>query len=122
MIHGVVTDELEAVIPLELIAADGTIVSMTALVDTGFNGDVALPRRMIEQLACESTGERKAELGDGLIAVLASYSGRVLWNDVERKVSVLAGGGPLVGMDLLRGWQLSIQIDPGGVVHVKPPG
>lgn len=118
MIRGAVNDSLEAVIPLDLLADDESVSPVNALVDTGFNGDLSLPRRIIDLLGCESAGERKVELGDGLISVMRCFSGRVLWQGAGRVVSILEGCGPLIGMNLLRGCKLVVEVEPEGHVEV----
>ncbi len=64
-------------------------------------------------------GNRRATLGDGSIVVLDLYLATVLWSQQEREVLVLqAEGGPLVGMSLLRGSLLTIEVEPGGDVVI----
>ena len=47
MISGEVTSDREAVIPIQLRAGDGTLLSRHAMIDTGFSDYVALSRRDI---------------------------------------------------------------------------
>lgn len=51
---------------------------------------------------------------------LGVYDARVLWRGRERFVPVYeAEGDPLVGMSLLRGSRLTIEVEPGGDVVIE---
>jgi hypothetical protein len=51
---------------------------------------------------------------------LGVYDARVLWRGQERFVPVYeAEGGPLVGMSLLRGSRLTVEVEPGGDVVIE---
>lgn len=119
MIRGAVTDRLEATIPIHLRAADNRLVEVQAVIDTGFNGHVALPASIIERLALEPLGQLPALLGDGRRVVLAVYDATVVWEGAEREVEALhSDAGALVGMALLHGSELRIGVRPGGPVSV----
>ena len=62
MIDGTVTEDREIVIPLEVLAADASAVSIHAVVDTGFNGFLTLPSQIINALGALAAGTRRAEL------------------------------------------------------------
>ncbi len=116
-----VTDRLEATLTITLRAADDQPVEVRAVVDTGFNGHVALPAAIIERLALEPLGQLPALLGDGRRVVLAVYDATVMWEGVEREVEALhSDAGALVGMSLLRDSELRIVVRPGGPVSVAP--
>ena len=119
MIRGAVTDRLEATIPIHMRAADNRLVEVQAVIDTGFNGHVALPASIIERLALEPLGQLPALLGDGRRVVLAVYDATVVWEGAEREVEALhSDAGALVGMALLHGSELRIGVRPGGPVSV----
>ncbi len=50
-------------------------------VDTGFNGDLVLPRVLIEQLALPASGAVKAVLADGSQVALQTFSCVIDWFD-----------------------------------------
>ena len=60
-------------------------------------------------------------LADGSTVELQRFDGFVEWHDELREVMVLAAeGGPLIGMSLLRGSRITIDVDDGGLVAVEP--
>ena len=61
----------------------------------------------------------EVELADGGMATLGAYEAHVLWHGRPRRVPVYeADGGPLIGMSLLRGSTLTIEVIPGGEVKI----
>ena len=51
MIHGIVTDEREALIRGVIVGSRGRRRSIDAVIDTGFDGYLTLPRPIIDRLA-----------------------------------------------------------------------
>ena len=79
-----------------------------------------MPTRLIDRLKLQLAGNRRATLGDGNVVVLDVYLGKVLWHNHERDVLVLqADGGPLIGMSLLYGSQVTLDVVDGGDVTVR---
>ena len=119
MIHGTVTSDREAMIDLEVSGSDRQAQRIEAIIDTGFNGFLTLPSNLISGLKLPFVGNRRATLGDGSIAVLDVYLATVLWHDRYYEVLVLqAGGGPLVGMSLLHGNRVTLNVVDGGNVVI----
>jgi hypothetical protein len=61
------------------------------------------------------------ELGDGSITECDSYAGIVVWD--RRPISIrldAADTTPLVGMQLLRGFELRMNVERRGQVTIKP--
>lgn len=101
-------------------AADGQTVEATAVIDTGFNGNVALPSETIERLDLEPIGHLQALLGDGRQVQLAVYDATVLWHGEDRDVEAVSSeAGTLVGMALLKGSTVAITVRAGGSVTVE---
>ena len=119
MITGKVTANREAVIKLEVIGPTKQTQQVETVIDTGFNGHLTLPSNLINRLKLQFVGNRRATLGDGNIVVLDVYLGKVLWHNRERDVLVLqAGGGSLVGMSLLYGNRVMLDVVDGGDVII----
>ena len=118
MILGRVTADQEATIPLAIAGPNRPWQQTEAVIDTGFNGFLTLPPALVYSLRLPLVGNRRAALGDGSIVVLDVYFAAVLWHDQEREVLVLqADSAPLVGMSLLSGNRVTLDIvDDGDVL------
>jgi clan AA aspartic protease len=120
-------DGREPVLPLTLLPLGASVqegIEIEAVVDTGFDGELMLPRGMIRRLSYPYEGFTRGTLADGSAVRFDYHEGRVLWHGEERAVVVLAAGeagDPLVGMALLRGSRLTIDAVPGGAVRVEEP-
>jgi len=121
MIAGVVNEQAEATIPLRALGPEGVELLITAVIDTGFSDYLTLPPSMIAALGLGSDVPVEATLADGSLAQMDSYQATLLWDGQPREILVLeADGGPLVGMALLYGSRLSIDVVDGGAVTVAP--
>lgn len=61
------------------------------------------------------------ELADRYDAMFDIYAGSVEWDGRWRTVFVSAAeGGPLVGMGLMEGYHLAIDVIDGGRVEIRP--
>ena len=118
MITGKITVHQEAVIELEVGDLNQS-VRIEAVIDTGFSGSLTLPSAFINRLNLQQVGEQLAILGDEKRVVLKRYVAKVLWHGVERNVFVLeAEGGPLIGMSLLYGSRLTLDVVTDGDVTI----
>ena len=83
MIQGTVTLDCEAVIPVSILGKTGGVERIEALVDTGFNGFVALPRTLISRLKLPCIGLQTE--GDPLVGMALLYG-------FDLHIKVLEGG------------------------------
>lgn len=120
MIIGVVTDRREAVIRLRVRGPAGQDQEIEAVIDTGFDGWLSLPSSIIAQLGLRWRQRGRALLADGSESVFDIYEATVDWDGEFRRIPVdQAETIPLVGMSLLEGYELSVQIQRGGNVTVR---
>ncbi len=120
MIHGVVRAGREATIRLQVQGTQGQETDVQAVLDTGFTGYLTLPTVVIQTLALALQGVRAAVLGDGSTVFLDIYRATALWDDQPRTIQVLAAeGSSLVGMALLHGYQITLQVVDGGTVTIE---
>ena len=121
MIIGKVTANREAVIELEIIGSNQRKEKVEAVIDTGFNGYLTLSSDLINYLKLQLAGSRHVTLGDGNVVVLDMYLAKVLWHGQEREVLILeAEGVPLVGMSLLYGSRVMLEVVDNGDVTIAP--
>jgi clan AA aspartic protease len=118
MITGVVDGD-EAFISLTVRGPDES-ETIRAVVDTGFTSYLTLPPDVIERLGLSWHSSDKGVLADGSECLFDVFEGTVDWDGKRREILVdQADTDPLVGMTLLRGYDLQIQVRPGGNVTIK---
>ncbi len=120
MIRGRVDARRQARVSLEIRGNDGRIRSIEAVIDTGFSGYLTLPPAVIRRLGLEVDSQTNVILADNVPGRLNVSKGQILWHDRLRTIPFLAARGvPLLGMRLLAGSQLNIQVRPGGEVVIE---
>ena len=121
MIAGRVTSDRQAMVSVEVQAPKGRRETVEAIVDTGFTGYVTLPADRIARLGLPLLGLRRMTVADGSPAVLMVYEVVVHWHGAALRVQALeVDGGALLGMALLDGSRLSIDVVAGGSVRIAP--
>jgi clan AA aspartic protease len=91
-----------------------------AVIDSGFTGALTLPPALITTLGLRWRSVDRATLADGSTCVFQVYIGNLLWDGKIRSILVAeADADPLVGMRLLRGHELKMQVRAGGKVTIK---
>jgi len=120
MITGVVSDRREAVIRLRVSGPAGQDREIEAIIDTGFDGWLSLPLSIITQLGLVWRQRGRALLADGSESVFDIYEAAVDWDGEARRIPAdEAETVPLVGMSLLEGYELVVQVRRGGSVTVR---
>lgn len=120
MMTGTVTADREILLSLNLLAADGSNVSVQAMLDTGFNGFLTLPPALLQVMAAKPVGTRRAELGDGQVTELRAFAVTVVWHEVPRELlAIAAETTPVIGMSLLWGSRVSFHAQEDGAVTVE---
>lgn len=119
MITGVVTPFYEATIRLIIQSPIGQQHEIEAVIDTGFDGTLSLPLADITALGLPWRRRGRALLTDGTESVFDIYEATVVWDGRPRRVAVDAADiEPLVGMRLLNGYELTMQVVVGGQVRI----
>jgi clan AA aspartic protease len=120
VITGRVTSTREAVIRFPVRAASTREETIEAIIDTGFDGFLTLPASVVYELALPFAGATRAALGDGSEVSLDAFEAVVVWDNGERRVVTLATGGkPLVGMAMLPGYRIELDVVDGGQVQIQ---
>jgi clan AA aspartic protease len=120
MINGIVTASRNAVIRLIVRGPTGHSERIRALVDTGYNGWLTLPSELIERLALPWRRISFATLADGSETAFDIYEGAVVWDRRPRRIPVDESECiTLVGMALLEGYELNVQVRRAGKVTIR---
>ncbi len=118
MITGVVRGS-EATVRFRVKDASGQERDLAGIIDSGFTGSLTLPPWLIRSFGLRWRSRGTAILANGAVDQFDIYEATVIWDGVPRRVLVEeADTGPLVGMALLRGYDLMIRVVPGGRVTI----
>lgn len=120
MIRGEVNEYRHAVLRFRLF---GPLASadVEAVVDTGFTGVMTLPPSAVAALGLVQVTQTIGILADGTSLEIDVYTAEAEWLGTRREVLDSAlGDEVLVGMTLLDGHELRIEVRQGGAVEVRP--
>jgi clan AA aspartic protease len=121
MILGIVTEQREALIRVTVLGRRGRKRSIEAAIDTGYDGYLTLPPDLIAQLGLSWRRRGRAELADGGETTFDVYESTVDWVNHRRRIEVdEANTMPLLGMEMLDGYELKIKVKAGGRVTITP--
>src|SRR5437016_5139470 len=122
MMTGIVNADLEPLRRLTVRDAGGQPHDVEAVIDTGFNGFLTLPPPLIAALGLPWLCRQQGQLADGSVLAFDVYVATVDWHGQPRNVEVEAADAqPLLGMALMQGSELRIQVVPGGPVTIAGP-
>ena len=111
MLTGAVNADLEALLRLTVRDAAGQPHDVEAVIDTGFNGFLTLPPPLVAALGLTWLCRQHGQLADGSVQPFDVYEATVDWDGQPRSVEVEAvDAQPLVGMALMQGAELRIQV------------
>ena len=120
MFTGFVTPQRQAVVRFLVHGADDEQEMVEAIIDTGSNGFLTVPRSRISTLNLAFAGTTRTTLVDGNEVRMDVFEATVLWDDQTRHVAVLASQGDvLVGMAMLTGHRVTLEVEDGGSVTIE---
>jgi clan AA aspartic protease len=120
MISGWVNTYREAIVRLPVRSLQGREQTVEVVIDTGFNGYLTLPPDLISALGLPFRRNGRAVLGDGSEITFDIHEAVILWDGKPRRIAVdAADTEPLLGMSLLDGHELSLQVIEGGQALIR---
>ncbi|MHB1423278.1 MAG: clan AA aspartic protease [Gemmataceae bacterium] len=118
MIRGIVKADREATVRLLVRGPAGQQRRIEAVIDTGFNGWLSLPPTLVSFLRLPWRQRGSALLADGSEKLFDIYERTVVWDRRRRRIQVYElDAAPLVGMALLEGYELTMQVRNRGKVR-----
>ena len=91
-----------------------------AVIDTGYTAALSLPPSLVSSLGLRWKNFGRGLLANGSECLFDEYVAKVVWDGEERHVlEDEADTDPLVGMALLSGFELKLQVRPRGKVTIK---
>ena len=122
MITGHVNLQREAIVPIRVLGDGGYEQEVDAIIDTGFTGQLTLPTHRIVALGLVWLTQGQTMLGNGQIDVYDVYEAVVIWDGQPRTILVEeADTTPLIGMDLMDGYDLFVAVADNGLVTLRRP-
>lgn len=124
MITGRINSALRAVMTVNLFDSTGLLTSVEVLIDTGFDGDLTLPRRVLRNLGARYAHRQTVILADGRTVSVKQYFVNLEWDGIIRPVlAISAQAQALIGMSLLHGYRLDVPVRYGEqvVISALPP-
>jgi clan AA aspartic protease len=119
--QGEITPDRQAVVGVVLKTIAGDDVFIDAVVDTGFTEALLVPMEIIEECGYEYAEDIDFLMGNGVSELLPAFRGVVVWHGVDIDLFVVASqAGPLLGMRLLEGSRLAMDVLDGGSVTIQP--
>jgi len=119
MIRGAVDARLEGIVRLRLRGRTGVELDIDVLVDSGCALSLTLPAATVAALGLARRRGGTVALADGSVVPTGIYDAEVEWDGVWRPVLVSeVGDEPLVGMKLMAGHRLQMDVVPGGAVEI----
>lgn len=121
MIIATVDAGLNAIVNIALLGRNGRRQTVEAVIDTGFDGYLTLPYRVVALLEFPWVRSQSVILGDGNPQLCDVYDGEIARNNQLRSIEIEAANTqPLIGMALMRGYDLNIEVFEGGAVSLQP--
>jgi clan AA aspartic protease len=120
MMTGIVEASLQPLIRVTVRDVVGREQEVEALIDTGFTGSLTLPAPVVSVFGLLWLMRQRGRLAGAVSIFLDVHRGTVLWDGQWRTIEIEAVDGiPLVGTELLRGYELRIQAVVGGLVTIE---
>lgn len=119
MIMGVVRGR-EAIVRVKVCGPDDLDQEIDAVIDTGYTASLSLPPGMIASLGLPWQSIGRGILADGSECLFDVFEAEVEWDCERLRVLVdEADTDPLIGMGLLGGYELNIEVRSGGKVTIQ---
>ena len=119
-IRGAVRNQ-SATVPIAVVGSNGEVHRLRALLDTGFNSSLILPADTVERLGLTALGVETLTLAGDEQLTCRVYSVKVLWHELDHWVNAYELGSiPVVGMALLNGSRITIDVSEDGPVTIEP--
>ena len=111
----------QAIVSLRVADSGGTVSEMDFVIDTGFVGFLVLPPAAIAKLNPTWLNTTFAKLAGNVRVEADAFEVVVAWNEEVITVeAIMLDGDPMIGMSMLRGSELRMHVEDGGLVEIDP--
>ncbi|MBM3709897.1 MAG: hypothetical protein FJW61_05700 [Actinobacteria bacterium] len=104
MIEGIVNNFDEPIIKLDLILSNNISKTISAIIDTGFNGYISVPINFVKESDWDFIGTEEYELANGEIVEERVFIGKIIFDGEELQVFSLTNRSIdiLIGTKILK--------------------
>lgn len=123
MIRGRVNAQLQPMVSIDLRRLTGEFVKFEVKFDTGFNGELALPTSILENLRKSLADTQAVRFANGVWETVNVYDIEVLIDGEIREMTALdlGNGSLLLGMKALPLWTGCVEFKANGEVTIQKP-
>ena len=123
MIRGRVNAELQPIVSIDLRCLTGEFGQFEVKFDTGFNGELALPTSILENLKKSLADTQVARFANGASETVNVYDIEVLIDGEIREMTALdlGNGSLLLGMKAFPLWTGCVEFRVNGDVTIQQP-
>ena len=123
MITGTVNAQYLATVTLALYDILGQSREIEAALDTGFSEFLLLPSELVRELGLPFVDRDRVTLADGSEKVLPLCGAVLDWDGQMIPVYAhVSDGPPLIGMSMLVGYNVNMDVEVGGRVTIRAKG
>ena len=123
MTTGRVVSTRKPLVPITVLDSQGNSHTIQFIVDTGFNGQMLLPKRYTDRLGLPIAEWIDARPATGDFVKIPYSEATVVWQGTRQKAQILhLDAEPLVGMSFLWNHRITIDAVPNGAVSIAPLG
>ncbi len=119
MIVGQVDGNIEARVTLSILSR-GTKEDLSFLVDSGFNGYLAIPEAVVRQLNLPLATVQRGATADGRVSYFDTVDVCVIWDGKPTNVRAQVLDERLIGTRMLRGFDMQVRWEAGGEIQLTP--
>ena len=119
MIVGRIDGNIEARVTLSILHR-GTKEDISFLVDSGFNGHLAIPESVVRQLNLPLATVQRGATADGRVSYFDTVDVCVIWDGKPTNVRAQVLDEPLIGTRMMRGFDMQVRWEVGGEIQLTP--
>ncbi len=120
MIRGSISSDLVPRVPLRFLSETGHAREVQAVLDTGFNSELTVPRRFVDEFGMKPLGNVRMLLGDGSEHLCPTFEANIEWDGLPMVVvAEICELDVMVGMGQLRGSKVLLEVEPGGDLTIE---
>ena len=109
-------------VTVPVLDANGALIPLELVIDTGFTGFMTLPPLVVRALGLERGDDRVMMLADGQIITTPTYRATAIWHGSPTEIDVLQiDARSVIGISLLWNSDIAMAVRENGPVSITAP-